>query len=159
MRRCYGVSCGWLADSVEGIVLDVSRHLDESSVAVGTSGLGMAGSVGSPSNTGKTLDLLRFAIFCLCSLSTWTLGRRALVTCQAAKKLVHILSCSDDSLVLEFAALALGNCATEAEGSAIVVLSAPTLCKMLKSRRYRDALNTRCTHFRCTPHTLSLHAK
>jgi hypothetical protein len=126
---------------VEGIILDVSRHLNESDVAVGTMGSG-AGPAGSHSTTGKTLNLLRFATFCLCSLSAWTLGRRALVTCQAAKKLVHILSYSDDSLVLEFAALALSNCATEAEGSAVVVLGAPTLCKMLKSRRYREALNT-----------------
>jgi hypothetical protein len=130
---------------VEGIILDVSRHLNESGVAVGTKGSG-AGPVGSHS-TGKTLDMLRFATFCLCSLSAWTLGRRALVTRQAAKKLVHILSYSDDSLVLEFAALALSNCATEAEGSAVVVLGAPTLCKMLKSRRFREALSTGHIHF------------
>ena len=142
-------SRGWLADSVEGIILDVSRHLNESGVAVGTMGSG-AGPAGSHSTTGKTVNLLRFATFCLCSLSAWTLGRRALVTCQAAKKLVHILSYSDDSLVLEFAALALSNCATEAEGSAVVVLGAPTLCKMLKSRRFREALSTGHIHFRRT---------
>ena len=62
-------------------------------------------------------------------------GRRALVSSKAAAKLVNVLSSTDDAMILEFSALALGNCATDAEGSSVVVLGAPTLCKMLKSRR------------------------
>ena len=54
---------------------------------------------------------------------------------KAAAKLVNVLSSTDDAMILEFSALALGNCATDAEGSSVVVLGAPTLCKMLKSRR------------------------
>ena len=114
--------------------MDVSRHLDESSLAARAQ-ISHRGSVDHVINHDIKLDVIRFAMFCLCSLSTWTSGRRLMVTCHVAKRLVHIISSADDLLVLEFCALALGNCATEAEGSSVVVLGAPSLCRMLKSRR------------------------
>ena len=128
------------AESIKGIVRDVSHHLKNARVrAVGAAAQGVSspdlGAIPSTSTTEEGFDVLRFATFCLCPLSTWASGRQALVACEAAQKLVHILSHSDDTLTLEFCSLVLGNCAMDPEGSAIAVLGAPTLCKMLKSRR------------------------
>ena len=127
------------AESIKGIVRDVSHHLKNARVkAVGAAAQGVSSpdlGVIASSSTESGVDVLRFATFCLCPLSTWASGRQALVACEAAQKLVHILSHSDDTLTLEFCSLVLGNCAMDPEGSAIAVLGAPTLCKMLKSRR------------------------
>ena len=144
------------SDFVEAIILDVSRHLDDSRLAHSgrrRGGVGPGMNLDSSAEIG--LDVMRFAIFCLCSLSSWSLGRRTLAGSDAAKKLVHILSSSDDLLVLEFTALVLGNCSSEPQGSSVVVLGAPTLCRMLKSRRFCVLMSWA---YLCFGHACSLQA-
>ena len=139
MANSFGDSLG--SESIEGIVRDVSRHLGEvprtiSSTIQIANGAFDDAAILHHARKESSIDVLRFATFCLCSLSDWTLGRQALISSDAARKLVHIVSESSDECVLEFAVQCLSSCAEDAAGSSIVVVGAPTLCKMLKSRRF-----------------------
>jgi hypothetical protein len=139
MANSFGDSLGF--ESIEGIVRVVCRHLGEvprtiSSTIQIANGAFDDAAILHHARKESSIDVLRFATFCLCSLSDWTLGRQALISSDAARKLVHIVSESSDECVLEFAVQCLSSCAEDAAGSSIVVVGAPTLCKMLKSRRF-----------------------